>query len=458
MENEAREFSPSAECAKFVANVKYQDLPESVIDFVKKDVLDWLGCAIAGSADPASAPIKEVTELLGGCPQAPILGMRQDNYHYAAMCNAYFGHITETDDVDKESITHPATVNIPTALSISGHSFKSGEDFILAITCGYEVMLRIGAAITPEHYMIFHTTSTSGVFGAAMTAGKLLDLSERQLLWALGNAGTTAAGLWQFLPDGGMSKFLHTANAAGNGILVALLAKEGFKGAPHILEGEKGFFAGYARQEPKLEVFEDFGKRWRTESVSFKPYPCCRHTHSAIDAALDIRKKIQGSKIASAKLYTYKTANSVAGKRNPQNEREAKFSLGYCVASTLLRGIPSQKDFSQSMVEEPEVQALETLIAIAESEELSTCVPRNWPARLEVVTEDGREFSAQVWNPTGDPENAIGWDALCDKFRLLTEGIITEATQKKIIFWCKDLENLGVPAGLIRIANIGFIK
>ncbi|MCD8340068.1 MAG: MmgE/PrpD family protein [Burkholderiales bacterium] len=448
-----KQLSPSAECAKFVAKVTYADLPKTVVDFVKKDVLDWLGCAIAGSADPSSVPIKKVEQLLGGTPEAQIVSMDRGNLQYAAMCNAYFGHITETDDVDKDSITHPATINIPPALALSEFLKKNGKDLILAITCGFEVMLRIGAAITPEHYQIFHTTSTAGVFGAAMASGKLLGLSEPQLLSALGNAGTTAAGLWQFLDDGAMSKFLHTANAAGNGLLVALLAKNGFTGATQILEGKKGFFAGYARQEPKLEVFTDFGQKWRTALVSFKPYPCCRHIHSAIDAALDVRNKLQGKKIAEATLYTYNTANSVAGKRAPKNEREAKFSLAYCVASALLRGTPSQKDFSQSMVDDPEVKSLESLINVKENNEFSACVPKNWPARLEVITDDGEKITAQVWNPTGDPENSIDWDSLIQKFQLLTEGIITSEGQEKIIKLCRSLDTLESTSSLIGIVN-----
>ena len=149
-----------------------------------------------------------------------------------------------------------------------------------------------------------------------------------------------SAGLWQFLPDGGMSKFLHTGAAAGNGILVAMLAKNGFSGATHILEGKQGFFAGYARQEVCYDLFKDFGEKWRAGLISFKPYPCCRHTHSAIDAALDIRRQAAGRGLKTIRLLTYTTANTVAGTRSPATGRQAKFSLAYCVASTLLRGVP----------------------------------------------------------------------------------------------------------------------
>ncbi|MCD8339950.1 MAG: MmgE/PrpD family protein [Burkholderiales bacterium] len=442
-------FSPSLECARFVASTAFKDLPQAVTDFVKKDLLDWLGGAIAGAVNTASEPIKKVETLLGGNSQASIIGMGSGNVQFASMCNAYFGSITDSDDVDRESITHPGAVTLPPALALAEFLKKDGKELITSIACGFEVMLRIGAAITPEHYKVFHTTATTRVFGAAMTSGKLLGLTEVQLLWALGNAGTSSAGLWQFLANGAMSDLLHTANAAGNGMLSALLASNGFSGATRILEGEKGFFAGYARQEPKLELFKDFGKTWRTDKVSFRPYPCCRHTHSAIDAALDIRDKLYGQKPVEIRLATYGTANTVAGKRAPTNGRDAKFSLSYCVASALARGKPSQKDFLEAQVTNPDIQALESLVKIEESDELNAALPKCWPARLEVKTDNGETFTSEVWNPKGDPENPVGWRDLAEKFVMLTEDLINPVSQLNIVSMCNALDQLNDPAAMI---------
>ncbi len=456
MTNVIHDFSPSVECAKFVSNLTYQDLPNEVIDFVKKDILDWIGCAIAGSADPASQPIKKVTHLLGNNPQASVFGCEPMSVQHAALCNGYFSHIRETDDVDRDSISHPASINIPPAIALSEYLKKDGKSLILAVTAGFEIMLRIGASITPAHYQVFHTTSTAGIFGAAMAAGKMLGLSEIQLQWALGNAGTCSAGLWQFLPDGAMSKFIHTGGAAGNGVLVALLAQNGFSGAKHILEGKQGFFEGYARQDVNFDYFKDFGSKWRTALVSFKPYPCCRHTHSAIDAALDIRKQANGGKLSSITLFTYNAATNKAGKRAPANGREAKFSLTYCIASSILRGTPSERDFDNDKVNEQEVKHLESLIKLAIDDELNACVPRNWPARIEAVTEDGEKLVAQIRDPKGDPENAIDWEGISTKFMVMTDGIIPADAQQEIINACKNLENLQDPSSLIKKANISF--
>lgn len=449
-------IAPSKACSDFAAALRYEDIPADVVDMVKRDLLDWVGCATAGAASVASEPIKAVTAIIGGPAQATAVDHGKLDVVHAAMSNAYYGHIFEMDDVDRESISHPATVNMAPAMAVAEYAGKTGRDAITAIVAGFEVMLRIGAAITPEHYKIFHTTATTGVFGAAMAAGKLLDLGPVQMAWALGNAGTSAAGLWQFLPDGAMSKFLHTGSAAGNGVLVALLAQNGFSGASHILEGPQGFFAGYARQAVDETLFADFGKRWRTGTVSFKPYPCCRHTHSAIDAAAEIRRQAGGEKLASVKVYSYSTAQRVAGIRHPQTCRQAKFSVPWCVASTILRGIPSEADFADDSVKEADVQALEALIQVVIDDEIEARVPHNWPCRIEADTVGGRHLVAQVWDPTGDPENTLTWEGVETKFRILTDGIIDAAAQDRVISLCKNFENLGKPAEIFETVNGAF--
>ena len=449
-------FSPTEACANFVSSVSFEDIPAESIDLLKRDLLDWIGCAIAGAADKSSEPIKKVTAELGGKPQAGAVGLLKNDVARSAMCNAYYGHIFEMDDVDRESISHPATVNFPVPLAMAEYSKKSGKDALLATCCGFEVMLRIGASVTPGHYKVFHTTSTSGVFGSAMVAGKLLGLNATKLAWALGNAGTSSAGLWQFLQDGAMSKFLHVGLAASNGILVALLAKEGFSGSNHILEGSQGFFVGYGRQEPDLSLFKDFGEKWRSATVSFKPYPCCRHTHSAIDAAEEIREKLKGRKPAKVKLYTYGTANQVAGKRNPKTGRQAKFSTAYCVASTILRGKPSNNDFTDEKVTEREVAELENLIEVIVDPEITAMVPKNWPCRLEVVADDGENLVAQVWSPTGDPEKTLNWDGVVSKFHIMTDGIIDTKSQEALIEKCKNFENLQNVGEIFELINSSF--
>ena len=438
-----RAWSPSAACTEFVAGLTPASIPADAIDCVKRYTLDWLGCALGGMANAQSQPIRRVTEEAGGTPQASVLGGKdRTSLCHAALCNGYFGHVLEMDDVDRTSISHPATVNIPAALAVGEHLHKSGMEMLAAVVAGYEVMLRIGTAITPAHYKIWHTTATTGVFGAAMAAGWLLGLKREELDWALGNAGTTAAGLWQFLPDGGMSKLLHAGMAASNGVLVARLAQEGFSGATRILEGAQGFFAGYARQDVDEALFKDFGTLYRSAGVSFKPYPCCRHTHSGIDAAMDIHRQAKGEELVRISGSTYGTALQVAGDMDPKDTRAAKFSLRYCIASTLLRGVAREEYFAPAAISEKDVQAMLHKVELAVDPKIDALVPKSWPCALEVVTASGKVLKSYVNDPTGDPENPLTWEGVIDKFQVMVNGIIAPAVADKVVAYCRDLENV----------------
>lgn len=444
----------SQACTAFTESLQFSDIPAPALAQAKLCLLDWLGCAIQGYARKHSSPAKAYVRTMGGSSQAAMIGEKlPSSVVNAAFFNGYLGHILEMDDVDRESISHPATVVAPAALAVGEWKGKSGEDLLTAIVTGYEVMLRIGAAVTPGHYAIWHTTGTAGAFGAAMAAGKLLGLPRPQLDWALGNAGTMAAGLWQFLPDGGMSKFLHAGKAAANGVAAAYLASENFTGATRILEGEQGFFAGFARQDINPAIFEDFGTNFRTALVSIKPYPCCRHTHSAIDAANELRLAAKGAGINAVRAEAYGTALNIAGIENPSTPQEAKFSLRFCIARALLHGLLTEKDFTQETLHDPATRALMQQITLVQSPELDAMMPQNWPSRMEAEFSDGAGAKARINSPKGDPDNPVDWNSIKDKFAVMTEGILDDAGRAELAQACENLEHIDNAAALIRIIN-----
>jgi 2-methylcitrate dehydratase PrpD len=445
---------PSAACIDFAASFQLEAAPAAAREQGKMLLLDWLGCAIRGAATAQADCVKQYTTLMGGHDQARIIGQPQGNSAYhAAMANAYFGHIIEMDDVDKESISHPGTVVIPAALAAGEWRGRSGPELLAAIIAGYEVMLRIGAAITPAHYRIFHTTATTGVFGSAVAAGRMLGLDRDQMTWAFGNAGTLASGLWQFLPDGAMSKFLHAGHASASGVQTACLARTGFTGASRILEGPQGFFAGFARQETDPELFNDFGARFRTASVSIKPYPCCRHTHSAIDCARALRGQLGTGLdgIRDIRLETYQSAAQVANNEDPADSRQAQFSLKYVIARALKTGRITLSDFAD--LSDPEVRSLMARTSVAVDPQLDALTPKAWPARLTVRMADGRELIEYVANPKGDPENPLGWPEVREKFGLLVEGLLPPAAAREVVAMCQGLEQLKACGDILKSVN-----
>lgn len=446
IENDARthvNHTLSRACTLFTYNLQYQEIPKHAIDQIKICFFDWLGCVIKGLIQPQAQPAKDYLTVMGGGPQASIIG-QQDKASIidASFFHGYLGHILELDDVDRESISHPATVVFPAALAVAEHLNKTGQDLLTAAVAGYETMLRIGAAITPAHYEIWHTTGTAGTFGSAMSAGKLMNLKLEKLDWALGNAGTTTAGLWQFLQDGGMSKFIHAGRAASNGVFSAFMADKGLKGATHILEGSQGFFAGYARQEINPKIFQDFYSNWRSAAVSIKPYPCCRHTHSAIDAANYIREQLQGKEIACVHAKTYSPALQVAGIENPQTPQEAKFSLKFCIARALQHGLLTEKDFTTPTLHDTATRALMEKISITVEPEFDALVPQQWPSELLIKTPSDEVVQHRVLSPTGDPDNALDWKGIEFKFNMMTEDILSVQAQNEISDMCRKLEDL----------------
>ena len=450
----ATEISKS--CIDFAYTFKLSDAPASTQDHAKKCLLDWLGCAIRGATMPQAACIRKYTGTMGGNFHATIIGDPTLNSIFnTALCNGYFSHILEMDDVDKESITHPGTVVIPAALSIGEWSQIPGADFLAAIIAGYEVMLRVGAAVTPAHYQIWHTTATSGVFGSAVAASRLLKLSREEMTWALGNAGTLSAGLWEFLQDGAMSKYLHAGKAAATGVMTACLANTGFTGASRILEGAQGFFAGYARQEVNPAIFEDFGVRYRTGTVSFKPYPCCRHTHSAIDCAKALHNQLAQSldTVKDVRISTYKAASSIAGNENPQDSRQAQFSLKYVVSHVLKNGTVGLSSFEDTALFDPDVRTLMEKVHVEIDPSIDSLTPAAWPAKVTVTLLDGREIVEFIKYPKGDPENPLDWNEVKEKFSFLVSGILNQQGIAKVISLCENIESVDDCGQLLQTVN-----
>ena len=446
----------SQKCVDFTEKLTYDVIPQKAIDHIKLLNLDWIGCAIKGASTKHAEPAKAQLEEMGGTQQARSIRQKvKSTITNAAFFNGYVGHIMEMDDVDRESISHPATIMFPTALALGEWKNKTGKEYILACVAGYEVMLRVGAAITPGHYAIWHTTATAGAFGSAMAAGKMLGLSNEQLSWALGNAGTMAAGLWQFVQDGAMSKFLHAGRGAANGIEAAYLASKGFTGSGRILEGTQGFFAGFARQDINCAIFNDFFERFRTETVSIKPYPCCRHTQSSIDASAILRQKRSIDDIQSVDLATYKQAISIANTLDPKTPQEAKFSLKYIAAKSLLKGPLVDADFAPDVLFDEETRKLMDKIVTREEPEISALMPEEWPSRMTVTYKDGTREVVQVNSPKGDPGNPVSWDEVVVKFKDMTDSILSADASKTIIDACSGLENLESVTALMDAINKG---
>ncbi|MGH9578939.1 MAG: MmgE/PrpD family protein, partial [Terriglobales bacterium] len=332
--------------AEAMAAARYGDLPPNVLADTRRAILDWLGSALAGSIETPARLAQQIVARLGASNDATVFSAPRSSAAGAALANGVASHILELDDVHRGSTLHGAAPIIPAAFAVAEREHADGQGFILAVALGYEAALRIGEAVNPDHYRFWHPTGTAATFGAAVAAGSLLGLDAKQMLDAFGTAGTQAAGLWEFNTDGAMSKHLHPGKAAFNGVLAADLAAAGFTGATRILEGERGFFRATARSFDATRITDGLGQRWKITENCYKMHSCCGHTHSAIDVALDLRRRAHAADIRSIDIATYGPGFEVVKEPNPRSPYGAKFSIAYCVAAALIDGRVGLEQFT----------------------------------------------------------------------------------------------------------------
>ncbi|MEB3103622.1 MmgE/PrpD family protein [Ferviditalea candida] len=416
----------SRQLANFIVSTNYENLPKDVVEFTKLCFLDWLGSAIGGES---KAPIRIIREMVlesGGHPQATLISGEKSSVANAALYNGAASHVLELDDIHKASIIHAATVVIPAALAVAQWKGKSGKDLIAAIAIGYDVSYRIGEAVSPSHYYYWHNTATCGTFGAAAAAAKLLDLDAEQTVMALGSAGTQAAGLWEFIEDGAMSKQLHTGKAAMNGVISALLGGKNFTSATRILEGNRGFFKAMSSEtDGAAKITDRLGEIFKITENSFKVHASCRHTHPVVDLVLEIGRELGGdySRIKRIDIQTYGTVIDITDNPIPKTLYEAKFSVQFCAALAIVRRSAGLLDFTDETLHHPDIRNLIGKINVSVDPEINGMYPEKWGARVVVELTSGERLTRVTEFPKGDPENPVQSEDLVQKFKAITADL-----------------------------------
>jgi 2-methylcitrate dehydratase PrpD len=441
--------------AGVLSAARYGDLPPLAAAEAERSVLDWLGSALAGSVEPPARFAQKVVARLGASREATVFGAGRSSAAGAALANGVASHILELDDIHKASTVHAAAAIIPAALAMAEREHADGRAFLLAVVLGYEAALRIGEAVNPSHYRFWHPTGTAATFGAAAAAGSILKLSAGQMLDALGSAGTQAAGLWEFNADGAMSKHLHPGKAAFNGVLSADLAREGFTAATRILEGERGFFRAMSESRDASRITDGLGERWKILENCYKLHSCCGHIHTAIDAALEIRRQpcFAGDRITQIEIETYGPGWEIVKEQNPRTPYQAKFSLVYCVAAALLEGCIGLEQFSPGRFHEQGVQradiaALMGRTRVTVADDLTAKYPTAWPVRLAVTLDDGTVLRGAADFPRGNPENPVTAGVLEEKFLSLVGARFGAKTANRALDAARSIETCGDMAGV----------
>lgn len=440
---------PTRILAAFLANLRYEDLPERVVSRCEELCLDWLGSALAGKGYSPIPLFESYARRMGPetGPSETLTSRRLSSPHFAAMVNAAASHVVEQDDLHNSSVLHPGTVVFPAALAAAQDLQKSGRELIVAAVAGYEAGVRIGEFLGRSHYATFHTTGTVGTLAAAVAVGKLLDFDEDDFVNVLGSAGTQAAGLWEFLRDAAHSKQLHTAKAAADGLLAAYMTADGLTGAQRILEGKQGMAAGMSRDAQPAYLTDCLGSRWALEETSFKFHASCRHTHPAADALLALMQEhgLAHDEIRAVNARVHQAAIDVLGPvTHPTSIHQAKFSMGTVLGLIAVHGKAGLEEFQQYALEDPHVVAFRYRVAMQLDSEVDDAYPQKWLGRIEVTTQDGRFLHGAIDEPKGDPGNTLTRAELERKFRRLAAfaEAATHDEASQLIAWAWQLRDL----------------
>ena len=409
-----------SQLARFVATAP--DATERALTEVIRDsVIDTFGCILVG-ADEEVARLCRAALGPVAAGESPVYGSAlRARPESAAFLNAVAGHALDMDDWEIPGNSHASVVMLPALLAAADGPLPA-ESLCDAYVMGFEVIARLGEAINFDHYARgWHTTGTLASIGAAAAISRLWRLDAAQTANAISLAVSRAAGLTRQF--GSHAKALQAGFAAENGLGAARLARAGLSGQTHVLEGDQGYFAltAHADHHRYRIPFTRLGKRLALDEYGqvLKPYSSCGYTHRIIDCARQFyRDGIEAGQIKSIRIELPDFHAAILPFRQPQNRREALFSLPFCAAMGLLHGDLSLSDLDGERWKRPEVKAL---IAISE---ISPFVPTRpqlnydpaQPDRLTLELNNGERIVAEEQFPRGAPQNPLSLDEVMEKF------------------------------------------
>jgi 2-methylcitrate dehydratase PrpD len=434
----------------FSDDLQFTDRYGEALERTKQLLLDYLGVAIAGSRTESSKAVCRM--LAGSAPPGPstVIGTAlQISPEHAALANGTAAHSIELDDTHQAGSIHLGVVMFSTAIALSQSlPDREVDEFVSAVVAGYEVAARVAMALDPKsHYELgFHPTATCGVFGATITATKLLRLGKDQMLSALGIAGSMAAGSLEFLAHGTWTKRLHPGLAAQNGILAARLGASGFRGPSTILEGRDGFLSAYSRNAKPELVTQDLGKDFAILHTSVKPHACCRYMQAPIDGLIELATThdIQPEQVKRVEVAVLEAGWPLVceprqRKYAPINIVDAQFSMPFGAAVALMYRKAGLDQFTEENFHSPQICSLMGKVVLTKDIRIEKNFPAEWPARVEVHLTNGERFEKYVRLPKGDPENPLSWPELTGKFSSLVTRVMPAEKTEQIIRSVKEM-------------------
>jgi 2-methylcitrate dehydratase PrpD len=424
--------------AKFVLEFPTDNIPADVMHLAKRCVMNSCGVALYATLDPAVEILLDFLRAERSAPKATVIGSGfKTSPQNAALANGFLGHLEDYDDTHT-TVIHPTAPIFPAAMALSEQRTVSGKELLAAFAVGVDVACRIGLVIYNhfrEGAAHWHITNTCGVLGAAAAAGRLLKLTQQQMVYAFAIAGTQASGVREVF--GSMCKPFHAGRAAQNGTVSALLAQRGFTGTDGIFEGERGLVGVMATGHDITEATGDLGSRWELRQNGLKPYACGQANHGFLDAVLDLRKKpgVSPETIKHMHGSVQRFAPALVRRRHPRTGLESKFCYYHSMAAAMIDGQALAAQFTDARATDSAVAALRERIDFSENPALGRDA-----AVVTLELSDGTTYTTMIEHPTGTPGNPMPDVMVQEKFNGLASKVMgvqkTEKAQR--VLWGID--------------------
>ena len=412
--------------AEKVVALKADSLPEITTRKCEDLLIDVVGlCVTARNEDYVASSLK-------GCdddgPCTVIGHKRTLTAAGAAFVNGTAAHGEDFDDTFEGGPVHAGAVIVPAVLAACERHNADGRMALTGIAVGTEVLCRLSLLVPKAvHKSGFHPTAIFGAMGAAAGVGTALGLNAREIVDALGIAGSMAGGIIEYLAEGAWTKRLHAGWAAQSGLRAALLARSGFVGPRTVFEGVHGLFNGFAHttQGYYAALTGDFGARWVTDTLAFKPYPCGTMAQPYIDCARRLGARgIKPEDISEilcevAEGTVHRLWEPLADKQRPPNGYAAKFAVPYLLATGFVHGGVGLGAFTKSAISDQRVLALAAKVKFVIDHD--NPYPKNYTGHIKATMKDGSVIEDRQPYLRGGAQEPLTRQDVTDKFVLNAE-------------------------------------
>jgi 2-methylcitrate dehydratase PrpD len=442
--------------AKFLTELKYEDIPKSVIKKTEELTLDQFGVQVFASTKPWCRAVYEQVKKLKSSGKSSILNYGDKmGVELAAFVNGTFGHGFEMDDTYPRANLHPGCVLISTAMAMGEARRIDGKLLLLSLVAGYEAMGRIARSLAPSIIARgHHPTGTTGPFGSAAVVGKILDFGPELMEHALGIAACMGSGTMQFTLTGGSLKRIYGGIGAQGGIKAALLALEGLTSPSAAIEGDTGFAKAYSDSFRPDEITLDFGKSWVAPELIYKRYPTDYMLQALLDALLQLKQEhnIKASDVKQILAGSNKVAFRIIGTiKEPKEISAAQFSAAFCLGLALVKGSCEPKDLVETNLTDPEILATARKVTLELDDEVQAAYPVKRGGRVKLVLNNGTTFSKTILDLKGTPFNPMTREEIEDKFRRLGGAVLQPDKVERVVRAVRDLEHIRDVSRLARL-------